>query len=294
MAGWEVAANIHADLGEAPVWDASEACLWFVDIDNRLVCRLDPTTGSVATQQVALAIGAAIPRTDGGLVLALADGIHLLTWGESGTRRVIAMGTGSDPTVRLNDAKCDPRGRLWAGTMATDFRPDISTLYRMGPRGATPVVTGCALANGMGWSPDANRMYFVDSRARVIDAFDYDIDSGELSERRTWLSVPSAHGWADGMAVDADEGVWVAMYLGSAVRHYDRDGVLCEVIELPVRKVTSVCFGGRDLTDLYITSASAGLSEGDLVEQPYAGAVFVVPGAGRGLPGARFDPSTIN
>jgi sugar lactone lactonase YvrE len=258
------------------------------------VCRLDIPAGTVATEPVRQPISAAIPRTDGGLALALADGLYMMTWGGEGPQRVIAMDTVDDPTVRLNDAKCDPRGRLWAGSIATDFRPGVSTVYRFGPHGAIPVITGCQLANGMGWSPDATRMYFVDSRARTIEAFDYDIDSGAVSGRRTWLSVPESDGWADGMTVDAEGGVWVAMYLGSAVRRYDPEGALSDVIELPVGKVTSVCFGGPDLADLYITSASAGLSADDLAQQPHAGALFVIPDAGRGLPSARFDPATIN
>jgi sugar lactone lactonase YvrE len=145
----------------------------------------------------------------------------------------------------------------------------------------------------MGWSPAGDLMYLVDSRARIIVAFDYDIESGELSGRRTWLTVPETAGFADGMAVDAEGGVWVAMYLGSAVHRYDPDGTLTDVIQLPVRKVTSVCFGGQELADLYITTARAGLTANELMAQPHAGDVFVVPGAGRGQPSVRFDPATI-
>jgi sugar lactone lactonase YvrE len=294
MADWEIAASIHAELGEGPVWDSAEGCLWFVDVTRCTVHRLEARSGTVSGQGVGRLVGAAIPRTDGGLALALDDGVHFAAWGTPGTRRVVPVGPADDPTVRLNDAKCDPRGRLWAGSMATDFRPGVSTLYRLGPRGAIPVITGCALANGMGWSPDGSRMYFVDSRRRIIEAFDYDLGSGEVSGRTAWLPVPAEHGWADGMTVDAEGGVWVAMYLGSAVRRYDPDGSLSDVLRFPVSKVTSVCFGGPDLCDLYVTSSSAGLSPGELDQQPHAGSVFVVPGAGRGQPSVRFDPSTIN
>jgi sugar lactone lactonase YvrE len=293
MSRCEVAVNAHAELGEGPVWDAAEACLCFVDVHRQTVHRFDPVDGALASQEVGHAVGSAIPRLDGGLVLGLADGIHLAEWGESETRLIMPIVGAHDPTVRLNDAKCDPRGRLWAGSMATDFRPGVSTLYRFGPQGAVPVVVNCALANGMGWSPAGDLMYFVDSRTRIITAFDYDIDACELSGRRTWMVVPEAAGYADGMAVDADGGVWVAMYLGSAVHRYDPDGALTDVIELPVRKVTSVCFGGQDLTDLYITTARAGLTADELIEQPHAGDVFVVPGAGYGQPSIRFDPATI-
>jgi sugar lactone lactonase YvrE len=290
---WEVAVDAHAQLGEGPVWDAAESCLWFVDVPQQRVHRLDPVGGTLVSQKVGQQVGSAIPRRDGGLVLGLADGIHLAEWGEPQTRLIMSIAGADDPTVQLNDAKCDPRGRLWAGSMATDFRPGVSTLYRFGPQGAVPVVVGCALANGMGWSPTGDLMYFVDSRARIIAAFDYDIDSGELSGRRTWLKVPEAAGYADGMAVDAEGAVWVAMYLGSSVHRYDPDGKLTDVIEMPVRKVTSVCFGGEKLTDLYITSARSGLTPEELIEQPHAGDVFVVPSAGHGQPSVRFDPATI-
>lgn len=292
MTGWEVAVGIRADLGEGPVWDSTAGCLWFVDIHGRSVHRLDASAGTVARHDVARQIGAAIPRTDGGLVLALDNGIHLYTWGESTTELVIPVGDG-DPAIRMNDAKCDPRGRLWAGTMATDFRPGVSTLFRFGRRGAFAAVRGCALANGLGWSPDGTRMYFVDSRRRIVEAFDYDVETGEISGRRTWLTVPEADGWADGLTVDAEGGVWVAMYLNGAVHRYDPDGALSEVIRLPTRKVTSVCFGGTGLADLYVTSASSGLSARELEAEPQAGFVFVVPGAGAGQPTVRFDPATI-
>jgi len=294
MSAWEVAVDARAELGEGPVWDAAEACLSFVDVHRQTVHRFDPVGGALRTHKVGQPVGSAIPRRDGGLVLGLADGIHLAEWGEPQTRLIMPIVGADDPTVQLNDAKCDPHGRLWAGSIATDFRPGVSTLYRFGPQGAVPVVVGCALANGMGWSPTGEVMYFVDSRARIIAAFDYDIDSGHLSGRRTWLTVPEAAGYADGLAVDADGGVWVAMYLGSAVHRYDPDGRLTDVVELPVRKVTSVCFGGRDLTDLYVTTARAGLTAADLIEQPYAGDVFVVSDAGRGQPSVRFDRATID
>jgi sugar lactone lactonase YvrE len=293
MSWWEVAANPHAELGEGPVWDSEESCLWFVDVREELVYRLDPLSGALTSKNVRQPVGAAIPRSDGGLVLGLADGIHLGEWAEPETRLIMPIPGAADPTVQINDAKCDPRGRLWAGTIATDFRAGVSTLYRFGPDGAMPAVVDCALANGMGWSPSGDLMYFVDSRARNIAVFDYNIDSGELSERRTWMTVPEAAGYADGMAVDGEGGVWVALYLGSAVHRYDPDGTLTEVIELPVRKVTSVCFGGEKLADLYITTARAGLTPDELIEQPHAGAVFVVPSAGRGQPSVRFDPATI-
>jgi sugar lactone lactonase YvrE len=290
---WDVAVDAHAELGEGPVWDTAESCLWFVDVQQQTVHRLDPVGGTLGSQKVGQPIGSAIPRRDGGLVLGLADGIHLTEWGEPQTRLIMSIAGADDPTVQLNDAKCDPRGRLWAGSIATDFRPGVSTLYRFGPQGAVPVVIGCALANGMGWSPTGDLMYFVDSRARIIAAFDYDIDSGELSGRRTWLKVPEEAGYADGMAVDAEGAVWVAMYLGSAVHRYDPDGTLTDVIELPVRKVTSVCFGGEKLTDLYITTARSGLTPDELIEQAHAGDVFVVHSAGHGQPSVRFDCATI-
>jgi sugar lactone lactonase YvrE len=293
MSCWEVAADVRLALGEGPVWDDLGRCLWFVDIHGGAIQRLDPATGSVEQQLTGRELGIAIPTVGQGLVLAADDGVRLWSWLDRRGELVVPV-CADDDNVRLNDGAVDAQGRLLVGTIAKDFRDGVSTLYRIGRGGAAPVVPGLALANGVGWSPDGGVLYLVDSRNRVVEAFDYDARTGDLSGRRTWLSVPAEHGWADGLAVDATGGVWIAMYLHGAVHRYDPDGVLTHVVRLPVTKPTSVCFGGDGHRDLYVTSARFGLSPAELKSQPLAGATLVIPGAGRGLPAARWDPSTLD
>lgn len=294
MPRWEVAAAAAAGLGEGPVWDDRAGCLFFVDIEQRSIHRLNPASGETGVKEVGSAVSAAIPRRDGGLVLALADGLYFYEWDTEELRLATPLDDPLGPRQRMNDAKCDPRGRLWAGRTAADPRAGISSLYRFGKQGAELVVPDCALANGLGWSPDGALMYFVDSRKHTVYEFDYDLDRGSMSNGRTFISVPETDGFADGMTVDAEGFVWIALYFGSRVQRYAPDGTLADAIDFPVSKVTSVCFGGSKLTDLYVTSASMGLSAAELEDQPYAGYLFVVPDAGQGLPSVRFDPTTIN
>jgi len=293
MARHEVALHTGLTLGEGPFWDTTDRSLWCVDVEQATVHRFDPRTGAHTARTFDAVVGTAVPAVGGGFVVGLPDGVHAADLDGSGNRLLAGVEGADDPTVRVNDAKCDPAGRLWVGTIATDLRPGVSTLYRLGAHGAEPVVRDLALANGLGWSPAGDRMYLADSRAHRILAFDYDVAAGTAVGGRTWLELPESTGYPDGLTVDAEGGVWVAMYLGAAVHRYDPGGALTDVVALPVTKVTSVCFGGAALTDLYVTTACAGLSGTQRAEQPLAGDVLVVPDAGRGLPGVRFDPGTL-
>ncbi|MER5915270.1 SMP-30/gluconolactonase/LRE family protein [Streptomyces sp. NPDC001982] len=297
MRRYEVALRAGLTLAEGPFWDIASGALWVIDVEaaagGGAVYRLDPRTGSLTVRPFDGPVGTAVPAVGDEMVIGLADGLYAAGWAEGDERLLAGIEHAHDPTVRVNDAKCDPRGRLFAGTIPIDFRAGISTLYRLGTAGAVPVVRDLAMANGLGWSPAGDTMYLADSRVRRVLAFDYDVETGSVSERRTWVQMPEKAGFPDGLAVDAEGAVWVAAYLGGAVHRYDADGTLVDVVELPVAKVTSVCFGGDGLTDLYVTTSRAGLTEEQLREQPSAGDVLVVPGAGRGLPGVRFDPATL-
>jgi sugar lactone lactonase YvrE len=227
------------------------------------------------------------------LVLALEDGIHAFEWDESIDEYVLPIES-DHPMIRLNDAKCDPHGRLWVGTMSSDFREGVSTLYRVGPDEAVPVLTGCSLPNGFGWNPEGTRMYFIDSLKRRIDVLRFDADTGTATERQPWVSIDEALGHPDGMTVDEDGFVWVALYGSGQVVRYDPDGVAVDTLKFPVRKVTSVCFGGDELNDLYVTSAKFGLSATDLESEPFAGATFIVSGAGHGQRTVPWDTTTLS
>lgn len=272
---WEVAAEAGAEVGEGPAWDEHEGVLWFVDVMKGTLFRFDPVASRLEQRPLGMPIGAAIPARDGGLILAMADGVHRYTWGAQQATRIVPV-EADNPAVRMNDAKCDPRGRLWAGTMAYDFTPGESTLYRFDPSGPTPVVPGCTIANGTGWSPDGSRMYFIDTTTRRIDILDYDLETGSALNRRAWVTIEEGAGMPDGMTMDSEGCVWVALWGGGAVRRYGPDGTLVDIVEFPVTQVASACFGGPSMTDLFVTTAAYQLSESDLVDQPLAGATFIV------------------
>jgi sugar lactone lactonase YvrE len=206
-----------------------------------------------------------------------------------GTRHTLATLEPGLPDNRLNDAKCDPAGRLWAGTMAmSEAQPD-GALYRIDGDGVTErVVSGLTVSNGLDWSPDATRMYLNDSPTRRVDVFDHDPATGAVSGRRPFARIDPGGGFPDGLTVDAEGGVWVALFAGGQVRRYSPEGTLDAVVPLPVTNVTSLTFGGPDRADLFVTTAKHHLDPAQRAAQPLAGAVFVLRPGVRGRPAGRF------
>ena len=273
-APYEVAVRAEAELGEGPTWDAAAGRLLWIDILGSRLHTYDPATGRRTVRRTEQHIGAVKPRAGGGLVLNLRDGIGLLD-PDGGFRWLHHEPV---PGRRANDAAVAPDGALWAGTMRYDEAPGGGTLSRVTGDGSVDVVLDdVAVSNGTGWSPDGRLMYYIDSPTRRVDVFDH--ADGRISWRRTLAEIEEGAGFPDGLTVDAEGCVWVALWQGSAVRRYTPDGELDRVIELPVPLVTACAFGGADLSDLYITTARVGLTEPPAL----AGSLFVVPGAGKGL-----------
>ena len=221
--------------------------------------------------------------------MILATNIGFLRLDADGSVETIALVENENSLTRMNDGKCDPQGRFFAGTIALELTEKAGTLYRLDADGtASPVINGVTVSNGMGWSPDGGTFYYIDSFAYGIDAFDFDTDAGALSRKRRLIDVGRKDGLCDGMTVDREGGIWVALFGGWAVRRYRPDGSLDREIRLPVSQVTSCTFGGPDWRDLYITTASITergmLSEWDLKKQPHAGAIFAVRSEVQGLP----------
>ena len=178
------------------------------------------------------------------------------------------------PGNRMNDGKCDPAGRLWAGTMALDLTPGAGSLYRILPdHSVTSVVTGVTCSNGLGWSPGGDRMYYIDTFAGGIDVFDFEVETGEALNRRRLASVTPTE-VPDGLAVDSEGHIWVAVFGDACIRRYTPDGQLADRLELPGRQPTSVAFGGDDLGDLYITTATIRFGA-EQHDHPDAGATLV-------------------
>jgi sugar lactone lactonase YvrE len=287
MTSAEIALDAGDQLGEGPFWDDLRGELLRVDISRGLVHGWNPSSGATWRRECDGEVGAALPRAGAdGLVLAVGRRI-VLDDGEG--VRVLAQVEEDRPGNRFNDCKCDPAGRLWAGTMSGERAPREASLYRLAPgAGIERVISGTTISNGLGWSPAGDRMYFIDSTTLRIDVFDYEAESGQIAGRRAFAEIEPSAGLPDGMTVDSEGGVWVCLFGGGSVRRYGEDGALDAVIGLPVTNPTSAAFGGTDLRTLYVTSARHHLSEEQLAAEPLAGAVFALEPGVAGLPGNRF------
>ncbi|WP_439595762.1 SMP-30/gluconolactonase/LRE family protein [Falsiroseomonas sp.] len=280
--GVSLAVRAEALLGEGPLWH--EGRLHWVDILGPAVHVSDPTTGEDAVIPVEELVAALAPRRDGGLVAAARSGLRLLD--AAGLGRVVAEPIAEGAPLRLNDGKCDRAGRFWVGSLALDSTPDAGALHRIDPAGQVRVMqAGLHVANGIGFSPDDSRLYLADSGRRRIDVFDFDLASGTLANRRPFVSFAEGEGVPDGLTVDAEGGVWVALWDGWRVARYRPDGTLDRAVNLPVPRPTSCAFGGPDLATLFVTSARVRLSAAELAEAPLSGSVFAIETGGpHGLP----------
>jgi sugar lactone lactonase YvrE len=266
-------------LGEGPVWDARDQSLYWVDIPESRVHRI-AADGSLGSWDTGQPVGTVIPRASGGLVVAVRDGFMALD-PASGTLTTLAEVEKDRPENRMNDGACDRAGRFYAGTMADDESPGAGALYRLDPDlSVTRLVTGVGTSNGIGWSPDERLMYYIDSQVHRVDVFDYDPATGEIDGRRPFAAVGDGDVVPDGLTVDADGGVWVAVWGGYAILHHDPEGQVIETVDLPAARVSSCVFGGPDLDRLYITTA-AGPGES-------AGALFVCEPGVTGQPSHPF------
>lgn len=283
-----VAAAVGAEVGEGPAWDERAGVVWWVDLLAGAIHRFDPESAEDRVIEVGQPVGAVVPRESGGLVIALE---HAFATFDPATRELVKihdLEPGRSET-RVNDGKCDPEGRFWAGTMAYDWEsmPDAGSLYRLDTDGQlTRMLGDLAISNGLAWSPADDLMYFIDSPTQRVDVFAFDAANGRLSGRRTVVTIPQEAGMPDGMTIDVEGFLWVALWGGGSVWRIDpADGRVDRVIEVPASQVTSCVFGGTDLRDLYITSATIGLSSDALAAEPLAGSLF------RCRPGVQGSPT---
>ena len=269
----ELALDARAVLAEGPHWDADSGRLLWVNITPGEIHWFDPETGQDSMVNAGTMVGTAVPREAGGIALAVQDGFALID--DDGHVSSIADVEAEIASNRMNDGKCDSQGRFWAGTMDMNIEQPVAALYRLGVDGKVKkVLSGVALSNGLGWSPDDTLMYYTDSLLGRVDVFDYEPVEGRISNRRTIVRITDDEAIPDGMTVDSEGFIWVSVYGAGVVRRYDPEGVADLEIRLPASNVTSCAFGGPDLGDLYITTAAQFMSEQELREQPHAGGIF--------------------
>jgi sugar lactone lactonase YvrE len=247
----EIAVRANAKLAEGPRWDAAARRLLWVDIEG---CELHVLeSGEDRAIGLDAMVGAAAPTSSGVVLVALADRLALVDLDDDSVRTLVRLPHG--PALRSNDGACDAAGRFWIGTMALDLTPGAGALYRFDGR-LERVLDGVTLSNGLGWTRDDTRMYYIDSTQCRVDVFDFELESGRLDGRRPFVSIDKSVGTPDGLTVDDEGGVWVAIYGGSCVRRYDERGRLDAVLEVPAENVTSCCFGGDDGRSLFVTTAA--------------------------------------
>lgn len=245
----------RADVGEGPVWDEQEDVLWWIDWSHGVVYRSDVAARTSTAFRVGEAVAAVAPTSNGCVALALGHGFAELE-PTSGHLRELAPAEPGDVQSRMCDGKCDTSGRFWAGTMALDERSPIGALFVLETDGQVRrVLDNVVISNGLCWSGDDRSFYYVDTATGRIDEFDFDLTRGQISNRRPVVAIPSDHGSPDGLTIDVDGYLWVALWDGWQVRRYSPAGELDTVIELPVARPTCCALGGADLRDLFITTA---------------------------------------
>ena len=274
-------------VGEGAIWDVDEQVLYWVDILSHELYIYDPANGDNATIPTCQAVGTVVVRQSGGLVVALHNGFACVDV-ESG--KITPIGEDPErslPANRFNDGKCDPAGRLWAGTMEFSGAKDQGKLYCLDiDHSVREKLAPVSISNGIVWSGDAKTMYYIDSPLNNVRAYDYDIDSGAIQNERV-VAVNDGPGIFDGMAIDAEDNFWIAVYGGSCVKHYDsKTGALIKELALPMTNVTSCAFGGANLDELYITSACQGMEDAARAGQPLAGSLVKIDPGARGVPAA--------
>lgn len=270
----------HAHHGEGPVWHESWGGLRFVDMLAGDILTVDVSSGDVERLHVGEVAAAFRPRAAGGMIVAIERGFATVDVDGN----VESLGElWSDPGVRMNEGGCDPHGRFYCGSMAYKGSSGAGAMYCLNPdRTVAKILPEVTVSNGLAWSPDHKLAYYIDTATHRIDVFDYDPSVGLVVEsRRPLVEIPREDGGPDGMTVDAEGYLWVAMWGGSAVRRFSPTGALDGVIELPATQVTACTFGGPNLDELFITTSRQGLSDD---EQPLAGAAFRARPGVRGLP----------
>ncbi len=280
----ELLVDAKAMLGEGPVWDARTQTIYWIDILNKRIYA-----GSNVLTELDELIGCIAPRKSGGLVLTQRFSFASL---EVDSVKLTSLFTlKEEPSNnRFNDGKCDPCGRFIAGTMDFGEKDPYGSLYSFDGKSITKLLSNITISNGMTWSPDYKTFYYIDTPTREVKSFDYDLETGAIANPRSAICIPESLGWPDGMTSDTQGNLWIAMWGGAQVTKWDpHTGQLLEQIPVPAKNVSSCVFGGKNLNELYITSARKDLSESTLAQYPLTGGLFSVQTNVEGMPTFEFE-----
>jgi sugar lactone lactonase YvrE len=272
-------------LGEGCIWDYKRQRLLFVDIEKCRVYIYDPEKRHLRHIDVGQRVGTVVPSQDGKLVVALEKSVAEL---DPATERleIVAEIEKDVPGNRFNDGKCDPAGRFWVGTVVEDMSQPRAGLYRVdSDYSVKQMLAGVTNSNGIVWSLDQTKLYYIDSGTRRVVSFDYDLASGDIENRRPVVELPASMGLPDGMTIDAEGKLWVALFGGAAVTRWDpENGRLIDLYPIPAKHVTSCAFGGENLDELYVTTAQFLMTAADITAYPQSGGLFRLKLKTRGVP----------
>lgn len=278
----ELIFDAKATLGEGPAWDAKTQTLYWVDIRQKRIYA-----GRELLAQLDDLIGCLAPCADGNLILG--KRLSIVDFQPDTAQQTVLYPLSEPAGNRINDGKCDPAGRFLVGTMDMNEKETAGSLYSFDGTNTRKLMDGIRIANGLAWSPDHQTFYYIDTFTRTVQAFDYDVNSGEIANPRAAIRVPETLGWPDGMTSDADGNLWIAMWGGAQVTRWNpQSGQLLESIPVPALQTSSVVFGGRAMNELYVTSARVGMSASDLNKYPLSGGLFRVVTTATGMPTFEF------
>jgi sugar lactone lactonase YvrE len=272
--------EIKSKLGEGAFWNHRTHEFYWVDIEGKSLHIYNPKTKTNKSFPTPSRIGTVVPKNSSEAIIALADGVYIMNT-ESGNISLLSDIENDKTQNRFNDGKCDPSGRLWVGSMAFNQEKYSGSLYMIDESGKTELkIDSVTISNGIVWTSNHKTMYYIDTPTAKIRAFDFDNNTGSISNERVVIEVNESLGFPDGMAIDEENMLWVAMWNGNAVVRFDPNtGEIISKIEVPAHNVTSCAFGGKLLDTLYITTASIDMTPEEHEKYPLAGSLFkVVPG----------------
>lgn len=286
-----IAVEIQSTLGEGSIWDDKKQCLYWVDIYQGILHRLDPKIGKHDSIKVGGFLGSVVPSESGEMILLNNRSFVSLNWEKKSFKTLGEVEKDLEGN-RFNDGKCDPAGRYWAGTMPQAEDGPYGGLYCMYPDLSVETkLTDISISNGLVWTSDKKTMYYIDTPTKEVWAFDYDNKTGSITNKRVAVTIPESEGFPDGMTIDDENKLWIAHWGGYQVARWDPEsGEKLFSVKMPVSQVTSCAFGSEKLDQLYITCARKGLSEEALSKEPLAGSLFVFDTKGKykGVPANRF------